>query len=285
MSMILLFFSLVVSSFSMPLFTGIPGGFESGKTVRLYALDCGEIDVSDMSVFADDGRLDGKKANLVVPCFLVRHPKGNLIWDTGYPESLAEIPEGVKFAKFFHKKMTTTLTNQLGQLELRPSDIDYLAISHFHDDHSGNSNLFRDSTFIANEAEHRHMFSAGARANEAFSVYSELEKTKTVFFKEKHDVFGDGSVVIKSMPGHTPGSSVLLLRLRNSGALLLTGDLYTHSKARELGTIPKFNFDKALTRQSRKRFEALAQKEKARVVIQHSRRDFEALPGFPKYLD
>ncbi len=98
-------------------------------------------------------------------------------------------------------------------------------------------------------------------------------------------MFGDGTVVIKSMPGHTPGSSVLLIRLKNSGSVLLTGDLYTHARSRELGTMPTFVFDKEKTCESRKRFEALAKKEKARVMIQHARGDFEALPRFPAFLD
>ncbi len=87
------------------------------------------------------------------------------------------------------------------------------------------------------------------------------------------------------MPGHTIGSSVLLLRLKKAGNLLLTGDLYTHSKARELQTMPAYTVDKAAARNSRRKFEALVKKEKVRVVIQHSKNDFEALPVFPHYLN
>ena len=256
------------------------------EKVKLYALNCSTLEISDMGVFSEKGKLDGEKAILANPCFLIRHPKGDLMWDTGYEESLADIPEGVKFMKLFHKKMKIKLTDQLSQIDLKPSDIENIAISHFHDDHSGNANLFAGSTFIANEAEHKFMFSAEARENKAaFDVYSKLENAKTILFQDEKDVFGDGTVIIKSMPGHTVGMSVLLVRLKKTGSVLLSGDLYTHGKARDLGTIPTFNADKKLTAESRKRFETLAKKENARVVIQHEKKDFESLPKFPAFLE
>jgi len=115
--------------------------------------------------------------------------------------------------------------------------------------------------------------------------YSELEVAKTIQFEDEYDVFADKTVVIKSMPGHTPGSSVLLIRLENSGSILLTGDLYIHSKGRELQTMLIHNADKQATIESRKKFEALVMKENARVVIQHEKQDFDLLPKFPKFLD
>lgn len=259
---------------------------EPDQTVlKLYAMNCGKLEVSDMGPFSVEGKLDGQKESLVNPCFLIRHPKGDLIWDVGYNESLADRPEGDKGGAF-HWTMKVKLTDQLEQLALRPSDIEYFSISHLHPDHSGNANLFADSTFIANIAEHNFMFSAEMRKNnEFFEGYSALEDVKPVLYRNEYDVFGDNLVIMKSMPGHTPGSSVLLLRLKNSGAVLLTGDLYTHSKARELKTVPTFNTDRVATVESRIRFEALAKEEKALVVIQHNKVDFDALPRFPLYLD
>lgn len=71
-----------------------------------------------------------------------------------------------------------------------------------------------------------------------------------VTFSEAHDVFDDGSVVIQSMPGHTPGSSVLIIRLKEAGNILLTGDLYVHARARKLKTMHRYN-DMQVTLDSR----------------------------------
>jgi len=253
--------------------------------IRLYALDCGRLEVTDMSSFSRQGRLDGETGSLVVPCFLIRHPKGDLLWDLGYPESLADTENGIEF-QGFHQTVSRKLTDQLSELSLTPSEVDYVAISHSHLDHVGNGNLFAESTFIANRAEHEFMFSAESRDNNvAFENYSELEYAPTIFFDTEHDVFDDGTVVVTSMPGHTPGSSTLLVRLYGAGAVLLTGDLYTHERARELQTIPVFNLDAIATVDSRARFEEIAKRESARVVIQHARSHFEALPIFPAFLE
>jgi N-acyl homoserine lactone hydrolase len=197
---------------------------------------------------------------------------------------LVDTPDGI--GGNFHSKMKIKLTDQLAQLGLTPNDIEFLSISHLHPDHAGNANLFASSTFIANEAEYSFMFSNEMKANsEWFELYSALENADTVMFEDEYDVFGDGIVVIESMPGHTPGSSVLLVRLKNAGALLLTGDLYTHTGARELRTVPTFNTDGQATLKSMNQFEALARKENARVVIQHEKADFEKLPTFPEFMD
>ena len=117
------------------------------------------------------------------------------------------------------------------------------------------------------------------------AAYSQLRNANTREFKDETDVFGDGLVLIKSMPGHTPGSSVLLVRLANAGNVLLSGDLYVHRQDRELQTIPTFTMDQQVIVDSRKRFEMLAAEKKARVIIQHSLDDFESLPKFPRFLD
>lgn len=255
---------------------------ERGK-IKLYALDGGTLDVSDMASFSDTGTFDGEAVSLVNPSFLIRHPKGDLLWDTGYGDALAKLPEGSKNG-VWHSKLKTPVVEQLGRLGLDPSDIEYLSLSHLHPDHSGNANLFSGSTFIVHRLERAYMFSEEMMA--AFGEsYSELEDAKTVQFEGRYDVFGDGTVIIFETPGHTPGSSVLLVRLQGAGNILLTGDLYTHNRGRSLGTVPQFNLDKKQTLESRRVFENLVKQERARVVIQHSKTDFNVLPVFPKFLD
>ncbi len=267
------------------LFAGTAYAEEQSTTesTKLYAMDCGTIDVSDMSDLSNGDEYKGQTIQLVNPCFLIRHPKGDLLWDTGHNDQLADNPAGEK-SGVWHSKLKVKLMAQLSQIGLSNKDIEYLSLSHIHPDHSGNANQFSSSIFIVNELERNYMFST--EINGIFGeLYSKLNNAKTIAFKDEYDVFNDGSVIIKSMPGHTPGSSVLLVRLKKSGNLLLTGDLYVHARGRQLNTMHKYNFDKKTTLDSRKQFELLAKKENARVVIQHEKQDFNVLPRFPEYLD
>jgi len=274
--------SVVISLLFLVLITW-SGKVFSDSHIKLYAMDCGTLDVSDMRDFSDAEKYDGRKIKLANPCFLIRHTKGDLLWDTGYIDSMADNSNGV-INGVWHSRLRVRLIDQLDQIGVSPNDIEYLSLSHLHPDHSGNANKFSDSTFIVNELERKYMFSDQIKPIFG-AYYSLLEDAKTVSFKTEYDVFNDGTVLIKSMPGHTPGSSVLLIRLEKAGNVLLSGDLYIHAKGRELKTMLQYNSDKQLTIDSRKKFEALAIKESARVIIQHEKRDFGLLPKSPKFLD
>jgi N-acyl homoserine lactone hydrolase len=94
-------------------------------------------------------------------------------------------------------------------------------------------------------------------------------------------VFGDGSVVILRTPGHTPGHSSLLVRLKETGPVLLSGDLMHFRENYETNGVPSFNTDRAQTIASLDRFKKIAEALKATVIIQHDMRDIGKLPAFP----
>lgn len=255
------------------------------EPIRLYTMDCGRITMKDADVFADDGAYKGAPKTMVVPCFLIRHPKGDLIWDTGVPESTADKPtseggEGLTMAR--------KLTDQLKVLGLTPGDIEFLSVSHSHFDHIGNAGLFAKSTWIVDPDERAYAFRPAARQDAAgFAAYSALEGAKTVLVEGDgpFDVFGDGSVQVVPTPGHTPGHTVLLVQLKSAGPVLLTGDMWHVAESRAARRVPRFNVDRAQTLASMDKVEALAAKEGARVVRQHVPEDVAALPPFPKPLE
>ncbi len=267
---------------TLQIFIHIPVNAADESAVKMYTLDCGSLSVADMKDLSMTGAYDGQSLEMVNPCFLIRHPKGDLLWDTGHVDSLADEPNG-NISGVWHSKMSVKLVTQLKQLGLTSADIEYLSLSHIHPDHAGNANEFAQATFIVNQLEREYMFSEPI--NSYFGqYYSALKEAKAITFTNEHDVFGDKSVVIKSMPGHTPGSSVLLVRLQQAGSILLTGDLYTHARARSQKTMHGYN-NKALTLASREKFEQLVTKENAKVIIQHEKADFDSLPKFPKFLN
>lgn len=258
-------------------------------TVQLYAMDCGTAEFANVDVFADDGSMAGQARTLVDPCYLIRHPSGDLIWDTGFPDAVADMATGMDLPQMgAHITMRAKLADQLAQLNLTPADIEFVSFSHMHGDHTGNGNMFAASTWIVDADERARMFDAEHRADEqAFSAYNQLENAQTRLIEGDgdYDIFGDGSVVIVQTPGHTPGHTVLLVRLANAGPVLLTGDMWHLSESRERRLVPRFNTDRAQTLASMDKVEQLATATNARVIRQHVAEDFAALPRFPDALN
>lgn len=267
--------------------------------IKLYVLDCGVIEISDIGVFSSEGDFNGQSDTFADSCFLIRHPKGDLLWDLGLPSALVGEPPQEDGA--FNVSMDTTITNQLIEIGMGPEEVEYVAISHHKFDHIGQIDQFQDSTWLVHADEFGVMFppeespvseaelaeggdSEGSDVGlgSPFSGFENLERT---LFSEEKDVFGDGSIIIFPTPGPTPGHTSLQVKLENSGTLLLTGDLYHRTESRNLGRVPQFNSSEAMTRESMKAFEARAQRLNAKVIIQHEPDDIDPLPKSPDYLD
>ena len=260
---------------------------ESAKeSIKLYTFDCGRIDMLDLSLFTQGQEYDGRTSYASVMCFLIRHPKGDLLWDAGNPPAIHDAGEaGVEFGPF-GMFLPTTIEMQLAEIGLTVEDVDYFSPSHSHFDHIGDANRFAGAILLIDKDERAHMFRDEARADEqSFPLYNALEEAETIEFDGDYDVFGDGSVMILAMPGHTPGHTSLLVQLENEGPVLLSGDMYHLQESRDNRYVPKFNTNVEDTLASMDRFEEIADETGARVIIQHVMADYEALPRLPGYLD
>ncbi|MEM7005122.1 MAG: N-acyl homoserine lactonase family protein [Pseudomonadota bacterium] len=258
--------------------------------LQMYILDCGVIEVSDLDAFSTAGDYAGQMGTLGNSCYLIRHPDGDLIWDLGLPTEIAGTAP--QQTNIFTVSMDFTLTEQLTELDLVPSDIEYVSISHSHFDHAGQAGQFPDSTWLVHADEYALMFppetegdaadSAGQADNPAQSPFADFAALETDQFTGEKDVFGDGSVIIYPMPGHTPGHTSLLVNLPEAGPVLLTGDLYHRRESRDLRRVPRFNDDEAQTLESMDAFEALAVEKGAQIIIQHSSEDLAEWPASPE---
>src|SRR6185437_12808995 len=251
-------------------------------SLRLYTLDGGELDFKDMSSFSDTGDYDGKAGKVAVPCFLIRHPNGTLMWDTGLAPAFAKDEPWEKYG--VRASVGPSIEQQLRQIGLAPRDITYVAFSHLHMDHIGNANLFGSSTWILNKKELTWATGPDSPAGD-LSTFSAYKKAKTKLIDGDFDVFGDGTVRILKTPGHTPGHQVLELKLQKAGTVILAGDLYHFRADRASRLVPLFNTDRADTLASFDRVERIAHNTHARVVIEHDPEDFKSMPKFPAYLD
>lgn len=253
------------------------------QDIRLYALDCGRIQVKDMAMFSDTGEYNGKPGVLSDPCFVIRHPKGILVWDTGLGDKLAETKGGIDIP-VGHMQVDVTLLDQLKAIGLAPADVTYLSFSHTHFDHTGNANEFPGSTWILNKAEIAWAESKpGAFVN--IDTFSDYKTARTQMIDGDYDVFGDGSVMILKTPGHTPGHQSLELKLKKSGVVILSGDLFHQRDNYKFRRVPPFNVERADTLASIDRVNTILKNTKGRLVVQHDAGDFKSLPKFPKYLD
>jgi len=257
------------------------------QRVRLYTLDCGHFDVTDMGFFSADGKPTGQGERMPVPCFVIRHPKGVLLWDTGLKDSTAQSKEGVKDL-VGREFMDIPLSEQLKALSLGPSDITFLGLSHLHADHAGNANQFTSSTWLLNRREFENGTKTPPPLGIDPSVFSEYRKANIKLLDADYDVFGDGSVRILQTPGHTPGHQSLEVRLANSGTIILSGDL-AHSRANWKGHVaPSWSFDRPQTQASMEHIEGLIRTDHARLVVQHDPEDFASMrrsSAPPAFLD
>ena len=276
--------NVLIAAFCLASIVATPAlAADAVANVRLYAIDCGRIRVSDMSVFSDTGELDGRPAAVVDSCFLIRHPKGNLLWDTGLSDKL--VGNGNVKNGIFELSVKKGLVDHLKTIGLTPSDVTYLAFSHLHFDHTGNANAFASATWILNKDEIAWAEAAptpGAVDPGSFAA-SRTANRRTI--DGDYDVFGDGSVQILKTPGHTPGHGVLEVKLRKSGVVILSGDLYHSRENRKFKRVPRINVERADTLASIDRIERIVKNTRARFIVQHDADDFATLPEFPAFLE
>lgn len=257
----------------------------SKPEVKLYTFDGGTVMVNQLKLFSQDSSYVGQRKEFADAFYVIVHPKGTLMWDAGLPEGLVGMPEPYTSPDgAFTVSRKDSVVNQLKQIGLTPADIDYLSLSHTHFDHIGHAKVFKDATWLVQEKEFDWVTSEEMKKTNAdiYDGIKDLSKIKKI--KGDYDVFGDGTVMFKFTPGHTPGHQVLYLELADYGPLLLSGDLYHFSENREFRRIPIFNYDVAQTNASMDLFEAFADEKKAKVFLQHSKEDFEKLPKAPNYL-
>ena len=254
------------------------------EKLKLYVMDCGTVDVSDVSVFSP-GVNKGQRKVLTDSCYLIVHKNGTLLWDTGLPDALALEPNG-KTIKVFTVKVKKPLLGQLAALGYTPDKIDYVGLSHMHFDHVGNANAFAKSTVLMQQEEYDAAFGA---TPDKFgfdpSTYENLRASKFIKLRGDYDVFGDGSVMIKRSIGHTPGHQALFVDLPKTGAILLSGDLvhftdnWTHKR------VPSFNFDEKLSIQAMTDMETFLKEKKATLWIQHDLEQNATIRHAPAYYD
>ena len=253
-------------------------------TPRIYIFDNGAIKGLDPALF-NFKREELKEVDFVNVSYLIVHPRGTLMFDSGavadshFKADGTPVVEGIMSA-------TQPLLPQLAAVGYKPADITYFALSHYHSDHTANANAFAAATWIVQKAERDFMFGDKPEGIVQPATYDALRNAKTkILNNEDLDVFGDGTVVMMTTPGHTPGHQVLSVKLANGGTIVLGGDLYHYPEERTTGRIPTFEWNGEQSTASRARIEQYLKTTRGTLWIEHDKATHAALPKAPRYLD
>jgi N-acyl homoserine lactone hydrolase len=244
---------------------------------RLYVMDCGIITNTDPAPYG----LAGEKViwDMAVPCYLIVHPKGTLLYDTGLGDNDSKYTAANRPPRY--TPGSRSLKTQLAEIGYTPDKITYLALSHSHQDHTGNSQDYAASTWLVQQAEYDIMFTE--KANTA--NYALLKDAKKVMLKGDHDVFGDGTVILKHTPGHTPGHQVLYVKLTKTGGVVLTGDLYHWLAEHTLDRMSPREREAGQTKASRDALDEFMKKNKAQLWVGHDLLEFSKRDRSPKFYE
>lgn len=262
--------------------TGVSAQAEAppAPELKLWRLDCGSMPGIPLAMFSDTYAYGGQTIDMPVSCYLIKHGDSYMVWDTGFgTEHIAGVADS-----FVKVTMKRSLVDQLADLGVAPERVSIVGISHNHGDHVGQAASFPKAKLLIGAAD-----LAAMRAGEAGQGI-EPERLAPWLAPGSNaegvtgdkDVFGDGSVVMLAMPGHTEGHHALLVRLAKMGPVLLSGDQYHFRAQAENRGVPPFNWNRAETLASHDRFERLVKNLGATAIIQHDPEDVAKLPAAPQ---
>jgi N-acyl homoserine lactone hydrolase len=242
---------------------------------KLYILDCGWSHNADVARWTPGVNV-GKPVDMSENCYLIHHGQDYFLWDTGYPDAVAAMPEGQSSqGGATVVRRARTLAAQLQEIGVKPSDIKYVGISHTHPDHTGNIDLFPDSTIVIQKAEFDATQATPKPAFAASHPVMKLEGDK--------DIFGDGSVTVISTPGHTVGHESLLVHLPKTGWVILTGDAVHLKENWDGRRVPSMNVSKEQTVASMQKIADLIDQHKAQLWINHDKPQSDAQMKVPRF--
>ena len=257
------------------LFASLAVSAQAASDVSLARFDCGtpQAPVAVNQRFSDTYAYGDLKVQFVFSCYLIKHGDEYMLWDTGHAMTAPNVAPKV------------SLVDYLAKIDVKPDQIKYVGISHYHADHTGQIASFPKATLLIGAREWDAISAPKPAEGVNFKPFESWIKGESKVEPQPidKDVFGDGTVIVLRTPGHTPGHSSLLVKLAGMGAVILVGDaVHFHENYESVG-VPMFNFDRAQSVASIERIKKLAGTQKATVIIQHDARDVEKLPVFPAF--
>src|SRR3954463_3467088 len=242
--------------------------------ISLARFDCGtpQAPTAVNQRFSDTFAYGDLKIQFVFSCYLIRHGDDYMLWDTGHATTAPNVAP------------KTSLVDYLAKTDVKPEQIRYVGISHYHADHTGQIASFSKATLLIGAKEWDAISAPKPAEGVNFKPFEGWIKgdNKVEPVASDKDVFGDGSVIVLRTPGHTPGHSSLLVKLAQMGPVILSGDAVHFHENFDTNGVPSFNHDRAQTLASLDRIKKILGGQKSTLVIQHDPRDVSKLPAAPE---
>lgn len=257
-------------------------------TAKLWALDAPKLDIpaANMVPFAE-GRV-----TIPCPAYLIQHERGLVLFDTSLTPLACDDPVAVYGDALEHISVfyepEQKLEYQLNALGYSTGDVTHVITSHSHFDHVGGLYLFPDARHFIGENEIRYAFWPDPPGENFFSgaPFEPLRGKDWTYIPQHvdYDIFGDNSVVILSMPGHTPGNLSLLVRLPSGRNVILTGDTaHLRHSLHDLTPGP-FDWNSRMAVDALRRLRMLRDSNQATVIIAHDLDDWAQFGHAPAFL-
>jgi len=266
--------TLITLALGASLFAAVTAS-DQAADVSLARIECGtpQAPTAVNERFSDTLAYGDLKLQFVFSCYVIKHGDDYMLWDTGHAMTMPKLAPAV------------SLVDALAKIDVKPEQIKYVGISHFHADHTGQVSSFPKATLLIGAREWDAISSPKPPEGANFKPFESWIKGDSKVEPQAldKDVFGDGSVIMLRTPGHTAGHSSLLVKLSQMGPVIITGDAVHFHENWDSDGVPAFNYDRAQTVASIERLKKLAANLKATVIIQHDARDVEKLPAFPAF--
>ena len=252
---------------------------------RLYALSGGFAIAPDRDTYTP-GEHSGRPITLPCNAYLIRRGDEWVMWDTGIADALALEPGGRVIAHGLRGLVVRTIRDQLADIGITPEDVTRVILSHAHFDHVGNAALFAHATWHVQAREHEAMVGPDPDGYGYLpELYEPLKTAAVELMNGDHDLFGDGSLTVFSTPGHTPGHCSLLVRLANTGPVLLAADVAHYRSNLQHRCVPNMNSDPEQSRASMDRIEAVVRDQGAQLWLNHDIVQTATIPHAPAFHD
>jgi N-acyl homoserine lactone hydrolase len=269
----------------------IPALAQSPAGMRLYVFTSGSLGGFPKAALQIGGQ--GNIDWAPVSFYVIKHPKGNVMFDTGNNDKTITNADGWwgPLAKGFGLKMTQNdaMAAQLAKIGLKTSDIKYVAVGHMHLDHGGNVSQFPNSTLIVQNDEMK----AAWWPDPGYSIYyipgdfEDTKKMNVIRLEGDLDLFGDRSVEFRRAPGHTPGSQFAVVRLPKTGTVILTSDVVYLKESLEKNLIPPIpgTWSPMAMYESYQKMRLVRDGERASIFYGHDPEVFKATKQAPDYYE